>query len=362
MSDEKSEVLVVDDAPENIFMVTELLKDKYKIRVATNGKMALDIATAHPPDIILLDVVMPVMDGFETCMRLKKINELSDVPVIFLTSSNDVEDENRGFELGAVDFIVKPINPPTLLARLHTQLALKLSRDFLRDKNNYLEQEVTRRTQEIAFSQEISIMAMAALAETRDNETGKHILRTKLYIKILAEKHAENPKYKDILDKDAIYWITTSAPLHDIGKVGIPDHILKKPAKLTDEEFDIMKSHTTIGREAIERAESMVDGRATFLIAAKEIVYSHHEKWNGSGYPLGLKGDDIPISARLMALADSYDAICAKRVYKDAIDHEKATEIIIKDSGSHFDPDIVETFLLIKDKFKEISEQYKDDF
>lgn len=358
MLDLRPVILVVDDTPDNIALLSGLLKECYKVKVATNGERALHIAKAAPPDLILLDVMMPGMDGYETCRRLMQDEVLREIPVIFLTAKEEVEDENKGFDSGAVDYITKPISAPILLSRVKTHLTLKRSKDFLADKNQYLEAEVSRRIQEISLIQEVSVMAMAALAEMRDPETGNHIQRTKLYIKELATRLGRTEKYADVLTPEHISLIVTSAPLHDIGKVGIPDHILLKPGKLTDEEFEVMKTHTTQGRDAVLRAERLMNSTETFLRFAKEIVYSHHEKWDGTGYPQGLAGETIPLSARLMAVADVYDALTSKRVYKEAMSHEQAVDIIVSDAGRHFDPDIVEIFVKCCHKFQEISEQY----
>ncbi|KAA8999758.1 two-component system response regulator [Paenibacillus spiritus] len=359
MDEIKPVILVVDDMPDNIALLGGLLKDLYKVKVATNGEKALEVAELFRPDLILLDIMMPVMDGYETCRRLKGKEDLADIPVIFLTSKEEVDEENFGFELGAVDYLTKPISAPVLLARVKNHLALKGTRDFLRDKTQFLEAEIARRMKELTQIQEMSIMSMAALAEMRDNDTGNHIQRTKLYIEVLAKGMAETPGYADSLSPETIQLITLSAPLHDIGKVGIPDHILLKPGPLTPEEFEVMKTHTTLGREAILRAEKLMDKPETFLRYAKEIVYSHHEKWNGTGYPLGLAGEDIPLSARLMAVADVYDALTSKRVYKEAMPHEEAAAIIEKEAGRHFDPAIVRIFLKFRHKFREIFERYK---
>lgn len=354
----KAVVLVVDDTPDNITLLSGLLKDSYKVKVALNGEKAIDIINKSTPDIILLDVMMPVMDGYETCRVLKSNPKWKDIPVIFLTSKNEVEDESRGFEFGAADYITKPVNPAILLSRVKTHLSLKQASDFLKSKNHYLESEVSRRTKEIALIQEVSIMAMAALAETRDNETGYHIQRTKLYVKALCEYLSKEQKYKGILNPETIDLIVTSAPLHDIGKVGIPDSILLKPDKLTSEEFELMKTHTVLGREAILKAEQLMNRQETFLRYPKEMVYSHHERWDGNGYPLGLVGEKIPLSARIIALADVYDALTSKRVYKEAFTHTKAVEIIKEESGKHFDPDIVLAFLSLTDEFCEIARLY----
>ncbi|MNB97957.1 Cyclic di-GMP phosphodiesterase response regulator RpfG [compost metagenome] len=358
MLDLRPVILVVDDTPDNIALLSGLLKDCYKVKVATNGEKALQIAKAAPPDLILLDIMMPGMDGYETCRRLMQDEVLREIPVIFLTAKEEVEDENKGFDSGAVDYITKPISAPILLSRVKTHLTLKRSKDFLADKNQYLEAEISRRIQEISLIQEVSVMAMAALAEMRDPETGNHIQRTKLYIKELATRLGRTEKYADVLSPEHISLIVTSAPLHDIGKVGIPDHILLKPGKLTDEEYEVMKTHTTQGRDAVLRAERLMNSTETFLRFAKEIVYSHHEKWDGTGYPQGLTGDAIPLSARLMAVADVYDALTSKRVYKEAMSHEQAVDIIVGDAGRHFDPEIVEIFVKCSQKFQEISDRY----
>lgn len=358
---EKPILLVVDDTPDNLTLMNGLLKDDYRVKVANNGEKALRIATADiPPDLILLDIMMPGIDGYEVCRRLKADEKTRDVPVIFLTAKMEVEDEKLGFELGAVDYITKPISPPIVLARVKTHLALKASADFLRDKSEYLEQEVQRRTEELAAIQDVTIIAMASLAETRDNETGNHIRRTQWYVRTLARKLAESPEYAAQLDAPTIELLFKSAPLHDIGKVGIPDRILLKPGKLTDEEFAIMKTHTTLGLEAIEAAESRLGTKVEFLRFAKEIAYFHQEKWDGSGYPEGRAGLDIPFSARLMAVADVYDALISKRVYKPALSHEVAVKIILAGSGIHFDPDIVAAFESVLEQFRAIAQKYAD--
>lgn len=360
MLDPRPVILAVDDTPENLVLLSGLLKDRYKVKVSTSGEKALAIAKASAPDLILLDIMMPGMDGYETCRRLKEDKELEDVPVIFLTAKEEVEDENRGFEFGAVDYITKPISPPVLLSRVKTHVTLKQSKDFLKDKNHFLEVEISRRIKEISLIQEVSIMSMAALAEIRDNDTGNHIQRTKLYIEVLATQLSRLPRYSGTLNRETIDLITTSAPLHDIGKVGIPDHILLKPGSLTREEFETMKTHTILGKEAILRAEELMGKPETFFRYAKEIVYSHHEKWDGSGYPEGLAGEGIPLSARLMAIADVYDALTSKRVYKDAMSHEQAVKIIEGDAGRHFDPEMVRVFLKSQTRFREIASLFQE--
>ncbi|MDR3573855.1 MAG: two-component system response regulator [Anaerolineaceae bacterium] len=356
----KPVVLVVDDMPDNLALASVLLKNLYKVKVATDGQKALAIAAADPPDLILLDVMMPGIDGYETCRRLKEQAHLADIPVIFLTAKDDPEDEEKGFQLGAVDYIVKPLTPSLLLARVKTHLTLKLAQDYLKDRNSYLESEIARRIEEVTLLQDVAIMAMASLAETRDHETSSHIHRTALYVKTMALKLKNHPSFADTLSLENIYLMTKSAPLHDIGKIGIPDMILWKPAKLTAEEFELIKKHPAIGRDAIIRAETLIKGPESFLRFAKEMAYFHHEKWDGSGYPKKLSGDKIPVSARLMALADVYDALISRRVYKDPIPHTAAVSIIKAESGRHFDPAVVDAFLTLADRFKDISETYRD--
>ena len=342
-------------------MMHGLLCEHYRVMLADSGPNGLEMArSATPPDLILLDILMPDMDGYEVCQQLKASAATRDIPVIFLTAKTAEDDEQLGLDLGAVDYITKPISPGIVLARIRTQLALKASADFLRDQNAFLAQEVNLRTREVSAIEDVTIMAMASLAETRDVDTGNHIRRTQHYVRALARQLSTHPRFAAFLDNHTIGLLFKSAPLHDIGKVGIPDRILLKPGKLTPEEFEVMKTHTTLGRDAIEHAEQMLGCEVAFLKIAKEIAYSHQEKWDGSGYPQSLKGDQIPISARLMALADVYDALISRRIYKEPISHEAAMHIIAMTRGRHFDPDVVEAFLVIQDTFKAIALTYAD--
>jgi putative two-component system response regulator len=357
----KNTVLVVDDTPDNLSLMSALLKDQYKVKVANNGEKALKIVQGDsPPDLILLDIMMPGLSGYDVCQQLKADPDTRDIPIIFLTAMTAIEDEKRGLELGAVDYITKPISPPIVLARVDTHLKIKAAADFLKDKNLYLELEVSKRTREVAAIQDVTILAMASLAETRDNDTGNHIRRTQFYLKALAERLQSHPRFRQFLTDGVINMLFKSAPLHDIGKVGIPDRILLKPGRFTPEEFEIMKTHTTLGRDAIQHAEHQLGMDVEFLRYAKEIAYGHQEKWDGSGYPEGLGGDDIPISARLMAVADVYDALISRRVYKEGMPHEKAVSIILEGKGSHFDPDVVDAFIELADEFKAIAGRFAD--
>jgi putative two-component system response regulator len=372
---QKSSILVVDDTPDNLKLMSGLLKEDYKVKIANCGEFALEIAQSDsPPDLILLDIMMPEMDGYTVCFHLKANPKTEHIPVIFLTAKTEVSDETRGFELGAVDYITKPISPPIVLSRVKAHLAvkkmqdmmrdensiMKKMQDFLSDQNSFLESEVQKRTAEVNAIQDVTIHAMASLAETRDSDTGNHIRRTQQYVKVLAEKVRDNPRFSHFLNDKNIEMLFKSAPLHDIGKVGIPDKILLKPGKFTDEEFEIMKTHTTLGRNAILQAEKELGIEVPFLKFAKEIAYYHQEKWDGSGYPMGLAGNDIPISARLMAVADVYDALISRRVYKTGMPHEKAVQIILEGKNTHFDPDIVDAFIELQDEFKAIAARFVD--
>jgi putative two-component system response regulator len=356
----KPTILTVDDAPVNIDMVKGVLAQDYFVQAAISGKMALKIIEKKKPDLILLDIMMPEMDGYEVCRRIKAEEATSDIPIIFLTAQSEVADETKGLAMGAADYITKPISPPIVLERIKTQLRLKEAKDILKHQKEILEEKVQERTREISKLQDITMVAMGALAEARDPETGNHIRRTQQYMKLLSEKLKDHPKFKVFLTPENITLLFKTAPLHDIGKVGVPDHILLKPGKLTDEEFEILKKHAVYGRDALMAAEGAVEDSENFLVYAKEIVYAHHEKWDGSGYPEGLSGDNIPISARLMAVSDVYDALISRRVYKPPFPHEKAVAIIQEGKGAHFDPDMVDTFLENSDDFYAIARKYAD--
>jgi len=359
---EKPTILVVDDTPDNLTLMTALLKDNYRVKVAHNGERALRLVQgSDPPALVLLDIMMPGMDGYEVCRRLKADPLTESIPVIFLTARSEAEDESRGLSVGAVDYIVKPISPPVVMARIRTQLMLKSASDFLRGKSDLLESEVARRTAEIQDLQDAMVLSMASLAETRDNETGNHLRRTQHYVKRLAQQLRLNPRFADELNDRCIDLLFKSAPLHDIGKVGIPDSILLKPSRLDPAEFEIMKTHTTLGRDAIVHAEQALGHEVPFLRFAKEIALSHQEKWDGSGYPEALVGEAIPLSARLMALADVYDALISKRVYKPAFTHEDSVRMILEGSGTHFDPNVAQAFQAVQEDFRQIAARYRDE-
>jgi len=353
-------VLLVDDDLVVLEIVNECLRPHYQTRVAMRGDLALELACRPPvPDLILLDVELPDMAGYEVCAALKRNRLTADIPVIFLSSHSDVGDITRGLESGGVDYVTKPVAPPILLARLRTHL-------HLRDQNLHLETLVRARTQELESAttelhrdRDLAMIALGALAETRDNETGNHIRRTCAYVELLARHLATLPAYRNL---PASHWerIWKSAPLHDIGKVGIPDHILLKPGKLEVDEFELMKRHTVLGRDALRLAEQRIGAETTFLRTAVEIAYCHHERWDGKGYPEGLHGNSIPLSARLMAIADVYDALTSKRVYKAAISHAEASEIIVSERDRHFDPQLIDCFIAENERFREIATSFCD--
>lgn len=360
---ERPRILVVDDEPINVKVLVDLLRPDYALVVAKDGPQALSRCEGEVlPDLILLDVMMPGMDGLEVCRRLKENPRTQDIPVIFVSAMGQAHDETSGFAAGASDYITKPISLPVVQARVRTQLALRQARNALQDQNQLLEERIRERTLELEQTQDITIRALASLAETRDNETGNHIKRTQYYVRTLAEHLRHHPDFAAELDDQAIDLLFKSAPLHDIGKVGIPDAILLKPGRLDMEEMEVMKRHAELGQQALFAALSdQATPLSGFLRYALEISHYHHEKWDGSGYPAGLAGRDIPLSARLMAVADVYDALISRRVYKPPFSHEKAVAMICEGSGTHFDPAIIEAFTALQERFREIAHQYADE-
>jgi putative two-component system response regulator len=352
-------VLVVDDTETNLDILVATLGDTYEVAVAMDGPSALELAAGQHPDLILLDIMMPGLDGYEVCRRLMADPATAAIPVIFLTAMTDVADKARGFALGAVDYVTKPFEPLEIQARVRTHLVLTQARRELARQNEILEHKVRERTLELALTQESIIEAMACLAEYRDPETGGHIKRTKNYVRLLAAALRDHPRFRDQLTEATIDLLYKSAPLHDIGKVGVRDDILLKPGRLTEAEFDVMRRHTVYGRDAIEAAAHKL-GPNSFLELAKEIAYTHQERYDGSGYPQGLAGDAIPVSGRLMAIADVYDALISRRVYKKPFTHAQAVAVIVDGRGSHFDPDIVDAFLDVQEAMRHIALEFAD--
>ncbi|MBV2264905.1 MAG: response regulator [Thauera sp.] len=365
-------VLIVDDTPANLTILGEVLRPHYRVRAAISGERALRaVALAPRPDLILLDIMMPGMDGHEVLRMLRADPANRDIPVIFVTAMDSAENETRGLALGAVDYITKPFNPDVVLARVRTHIELAKARARLHDQNAWLEREIARRMRENALIRDLSLCTLASLAEMRDPETGHHILRTQSFVELLARHLADHPGYRAALEGERLERIVRSAPLHDIGKVGIPDAILLKPGRLTAEEFELMKTHPVIGAEAIARAmrqtassrdhpDALPATAFAFMETAREIALGHHERWDGSGYPAGLKGEEIPVSARLMALADVFDALMSRRVYKSAIEIDEVTRIIVAERGRHFDPVIVDAFLELRPAFAEVALRFAD--
>jgi putative two-component system response regulator len=355
-NEKKHTVLVVDDEPTNLFLLDHMLQSEYNVKVAKDGTKALEIAFSDsPPDLVLLDIMMPGIDGYEVCRQLKENRATKRIPVIFLTGMRESKNEEKGLNLGAVDYITKPFRTSIIKVRVHNHIQLKLHQDHLEDL-------VRMRTKEVILTQDATIQSLATLAEIRDNETGGHIRRTQNYLKVLSHHLMTNPIFKNELQPEIVELICKSAPLHDIGKVGISDNILLKPGKLTEQEFEEIKKHTEYGYEAIKKAEKAFKDKLQkfFLSYAGEIAYTHHEKWDGSGYPKGLAGEEIPLSGRLMAVADVYDALVTQRAYKPPFSHKKTVKIILEGKGKHFDPNIIDEFLKCEGEFKQIAYDFAD--
>ncbi|MBS1208685.1 MAG: rpfG2 [Proteobacteria bacterium] len=356
---EKPKILIIEDTPEHIHILIECLHEEFSITAATDGGRAWQFLQDHiKPDLILLDVIMPGLDGYEICKKLKADARTRDIPVIFMSALIEEQDERRGLEIGGVDYISKPLRPALVRARIRNQLELKRHRD-------HLEEVVKERTRELLLTQDAAILGLGILAEFRDTETGMHIRRTQSYVGLLARHLQKTPKYASLFTDETLHLLIQSSPLHDIGKVGIPDSILRKPSALTREEFQCIKQHTLYGRDVLQRIEATMQDNAAsaFLRFAKEIAYTHHECWDGSGYH-GMKGEEIPLSGRLMAVADVYDALTSKRAYKEAFTHDEALRIMTKGDGrthpDHFDPDILQSFIELNESFRDISKRYQD--
>jgi len=337
-------VLVVDDTPANLSLLASLLQSEYRVLLANSGEKALTLAQSETPDLVLLDVMMPGMDGYEVCRRLKADAGLAQVPVLFLTARAALEDEQHGLALGAVDFIHKPINPPIVAARVKAQLAVKSWQDHLRRQNDGLQDQVGQNLAEIHQLQDATIDVMVSLAEFRDEDTGNHVRRTSEYVRLLASDLAQRDSHAGQLTPDIITLMAKSAPLHDIGKIAIPDHILLKPGKFDPPEWAVMQTHAQRGYDILNRAGHKMGVRGQYLEVAMQIAGGHHEKWDGSGYPQGLAGEAIPLAARLMAVADVFDALTTRRPYKEPMPVAQAVELIVAGRGAHFDPAVVDAF------------------
>jgi len=342
----KSTLLVVDDTPENIDVLRGILGTEYSVKVANSGPLALKIAFSQPPDLILLDIMMPGMDGYEVCRQLKGNEATRHIPVIFVTALADIEDEAQGFELGASDYIIKPVSPPIVRARVRSHLDLS-------DQRRFLEHLVAERTSELEHSNRqlekthlVMLEQLGRAADYRDNETGKHVLRVGNFSRALALAYGLTESQAEML----MY----ASMMHDIGKIGVPDHILLKPANLTAEEFEVVKKHPEIGAGIIG------DHDAEVMKTAKEVALWHHEKWDGQGYPYGLSGTGIPIAARIVAIVDVFDALTSLRPYKEAWSVEEALALVVQEAGKHFDPELVRLFVGLEAQIRDIVTEYGD--
>jgi putative two-component system response regulator len=357
---EKPYVAMIN-SPAGVKWIEPLLRDAYQVRVAPDADGLRKLAsTALSPELIMLEHHPDNKDSLALCIELKNNARTWDIPVILFSDTPSVSGEINAFESGAADYLSVPTAPEIFMARVKAQMASHSKVDLVRLINSQLEHVVSQRLEELTAVQNATILAMTSLAQTRDIETGNHIKRTQHYVRVLAQRLQKHPRFSSFLTDRNIDLLFKSAPLHDIGKVGIPDRILLKPGRLTADEMTVMKTHTTLGRDTITYAEKLMGTKLDFLTLAQEIAYSHQEKWDGSGYPQGLSGNAIPISARLMAVADVYDAIISQRVYKLGMSHAEAVEIIVEGSGTHFDPDIIDAFLKVRDEFQKIAARYSD--
>jgi putative two-component system response regulator len=342
----QSTLLIVDDTVQNLTLLGNLLSPTYQIQAATSGAEALDMASGTPrPDLILLDVMMPEMNGYETLKRLRADPMTRDIPVIFLTALGSPEEELYGLEAGAVDYIIKPIQPSVVRARVQTQIQVKRTRDWLNDQNAYLESEVTQHRAEYELIQMVAIHTLSHLVDISDQDTSPDIRRIQAFVHLLATRLREHPRFTATLTPNYINLLTRSVTLYDIGMKGIPDTILQKAGALTAPEWTIMQTHTNLGAAAIVLAQQDLDRPLAFLTLAQESARWHHERWDGGGYPDGLAGEAIPLSARLMGLADAFNALISPRVYKLALALEEARTIIADRRGTQFDPDVTDAFL-----------------
>ncbi|MCL1818030.1 MAG: response regulator [Spirochaetaceae bacterium] len=360
MEDTRHKIIMVDDNMANLTMGRNMLKTFYEVYPAPSAVKLFEILENVLPDLVLLDIDMPEINGYEAIKRMKADSRFADIPVIFLTAMSDESSELEGFDLGAVDYISKPFSGPRLLKRIANHLLivqqrkdLLASRAALKDYADNLEIKVSEKTHEVINLQNSVLATVADLVEFRDKLTGGHVARTTLYLKALTEELVREKIYADEIKEWNMDFFLSSAQLHDVGKIAITDNILNKPGKLTPEEFEIMKTHVTVGVDAIERIMHNTEEHA-FLNHAFLVAGSHHEKWDGTGYPVGLKGKNIPLEGRLMAIADVYDALISERPYKKAFPHGESCKIIEDSAGTHFDPALVDIFREIKGEFERV--------
>ena len=350
-------VMIVDDTPENLKLLDQMLRrEGYRVRTFLRGEVALEAAAENPPDILLLDIRMPGMGGFEFCRCLKLSEKLRDIPVLVVSALLDLESKEKAFRAGAVDYVTNPFQMEEIRVRVRTHMRLRQMQLELEKHNHHLEDLLRQKVKEIGDSRLATILAMSALTEERDYCTGSHVDRTRIFCRLLAKKLMERPRYAGVITQTFVDNIFHAAPLHDIGKVGIPDGILLKPGALTPEEFEIIKTHSLRGARTLEKVRTKYPHN-DFINMGIALTKYHHEKWDGTGYPEGLEGEDIPLEARIMAVADVYDALRHERPYKESFSHEKSCSIILEGEGNHFDPLVVEAFRSLADLFALLCER-----
>jgi len=347
-------IITVDDNLTNLAALKKILKPRYEVFPVSSAAMMLDLLGHIKADLILLDVEMPELDGYDAIRILKNSPDYKDIPIIFVTALNDEQNEMEGLELGAVDYIFKPYVAPLLLRRIETHLSLADHERELQHLNNIIQKQLIAKIGEVFELQTSILNIVAGMVESRDDTTGGHIHRIQKYLRCLIDGLMESNQYSDEICSWNMDFVLPSSQLHDVGKIAISDTILNKPGKLTDEEYEIMKTHAQIGKDAICRMEQTTND-SNFLKHAKNFAGAHHEKWDGSGYPKGLSGTDIPLEGRLMAIADVYDALVSARPYKDPMPPEKAAMIIRDSCGTHFDPELINAFDTVSDKFAVIA-------
>lgn len=359
--DTRQTVLVADDAADNRELLAALLGQSWRVMAVANGQAALDIAAQYPqPDLILLDVGMPGLDGYEVCERLKSNPFTADIPVIFLTGRLSPEDEMRGFEVGGVEYITKPIVPRTMLARVRTHLTAKLNADLLKKQSEYFEQEVVRRTQMLMAAQQATIAALGIVMGMRTPWCAHPVARTQQIVRLLVQRLQWSQHYSHELSDELCEQIVTAAPLYDLGKAAIPDHLLLKPDLLNDDERVVMQAHAKMGAQALHQAERLQGVSIPLMQVACDMALCHQEWWNGTGYPQQLAGTDIPLPARIMALVDVYSALVSVRPHRPALSHEQALAVVLAGRGSQFDPHIVDVFRDAEAEVASLVRQYPD--
>jgi len=351
-------IFLVDDNITNLTMGRNVLSGLYNVATVDNGERLLKMLEKTIPDMILLDVEMPEMNGYDVIKVIKSKKETKHIPIIFLTAKSDSDNELEGLSLGAIDYIIKPFSPPLLLKRIETHLLVESQKKELWNYNQNLQSLVDAKTKTVLELQNAILRAMAELVENRDDITGKHLERTQTYLSLLIAAISKHSLYADEIRDWNMDLVLLSSQLHDVGKIMVKDEILKKNGKLTDEEFAEMKKHTICGEKIIEKIKRNATEHE-FLEHARIFAATHHEKWDGTGYPRKLKGTKIPLQGRLMAIADVYDALVSDRPYKKAFSHEEAVKIISENRGTHFEPGLVDIFLELSDKFNETVNSYR---